>query len=851
MNSGKRVRERPLPLFRISSERFCPEMERKRQTPGYFLLFAAALLCTALFVGNAIVKTEGQPYLPLDDPYIFFVYAQNASHGLPFRYNAEDSPSLGITSFLYYLVCTAGYLAGFRGDGMVWFSQLLGFLALAACMAAAFRFYTHRGITHALPAVLVTFLMGKVVWGFLCGMEIPLYTLFIFTGACAFAREKKKLFFFLFALAALTRPEGLVLLFLSSLLWAGWDLRRGNFKSAIGDLLAPALCGLCYLVIFTSAGRIFNTAVQKSPFFSGDSGLGLLMMRTNENYNNLLRYLWGYGTGFLALTPLLILAMIKLRGREWIFPALFLFGFFVEGLIAFGMWHHQRYFIPYLPAGFMVLAVGLERALVEKKTLRLVARSALLLFIGWTVLYWADLYGDNCRDMKWSNGKMVEFSHKHLEPSSVLLVSDAGLFKYKTDHYVLDFFGLGISSLTPSSTRGGPGCVFEGMRRILREGKPERIRGCPVYGFTYPGFGGAVLEKAAAREPGDFLKTARQGDLLLIGAYDSGEKSLDEDMVAALDDLNLGWPDIDCTPRSRTAVAACSVVGHDDISSMVLGIEDSLEIEAPPGVSGDNLIRVSVHKTWDLFQPYIEKNDELLVRPNRPFQFALLSSDTLRIKGVLSYRSVEEGSGIAEFPLAWLPYYGFFGFRHQMGEDKVSGYLINPAVYDGSQKPEIPGSLEKIPDDVTLTSPVLNVGELVSESAFDFSFRSMSKERQCTSVVERRREPDDSFLLDGGRRITGACSFTIRVTPGKPVYILGRFGNEWPIRIKLSLNGSPLKKPWFFASGKDKKWQYNTYLLPGEEITGKDRIELEVMDTEWPHFTVYHIWFYQPREKKS
>jgi hypothetical protein len=807
-----------------------------------------ALLFGALYIGNGISKSEGDLYLPLDDPYIFFAYAENAANGYYFRYNIEDGPGLGITSLLYYGVCSFGQLIGFRENMIVWFTHTLAILLLAASLYLAIIFYKKRGVNFSFFAAFLTFCVGKLLYGSFCGMEIPIQSFLLFALCFTYIEKKRLPLIISMILLSLVRPEGFILILLLSPYLAFTSYKEKDLKSS-SLYLIPLLTGIViYGSVFLYTGQFFSTAAQKSPFFTNASGFGLAMMRSNDNYSTILRYFWSYGTGMLPITTLIFLSIVKLKKREWILPGVFLFGIFVEGFLAFGMWHHQRYIMPFIPVGMAILILGMERSLKEKKSLLHIARIFLFIFICWTALHWADIYGDNCRDIKWTNGRFLEFNNACLEPSSVLLVSDAGLMKYGTDHYVMDFFGLGTTMFTKENNMGGSGCVFESLRNYLRKEENEWLRKRQMYAFTYWRFGGYAMEKAARWEPAEFLKSAKPGDLIAMAIYDNCEGRLDMEMMRTLRKLKLEWPGMTDIPRNAVCVTAYTIVGDDKKSTSVLTLKKSIEMEIPKELTGGKYIRLAVKASGETFQSYIEGEEDFFVRPTRPFQFAIINTETGRIKNVLSYKSTEEQTGVAEFPQPWLPFFGYFGFRHHMGEERVFAFKINPDFYDGTLDPNIPGSMESIPVDTELTSSILNLADLESEKKFDFTFTSMSKEKPGTAFVEKKKEPDGSYMIDGGRWITGGYSFTVSAEEGKPFYMLGRFTHGNPVRTSVSVNGKKLEKNWFIHSGYLKDWHYDTYMIPGKYMKKKNRISMKILKTEFPDLCLTRLWLFQKKE---
>lgn len=827
-------------------------MKEKQLNKYGLLLFIVLTIGVGVFyIANGLMKTGGDLILPLDDPYIFFTYAKNAAGGHFFSYNIEDPPGLGITSLFYYLLCIIGYLAGFRGNAITWFSHIIGALSLAGCLILAWRFYRKRNVRAAFLMALLTLLFGKIVWCFFCGMEIAILTLFLFGACIAYTEKKTGWFFLLLFLAGLTRPEATLLLGAASIAGAFIVYRKSkNIRKGMIPLLPSAICAIIYLAVFLSTGRFFNTAIQKSPFLSGQAALGFYMFRSNENYSDLLRYLFGYGSGFLVLTTLMILGVIRLKGREWIFAAVFFFGFFVEGFVAYGMWHHQRYLVPYLPAGMVLLILGLNRALSEKPQTLWTVRAGLSAFILWSIFYWGDLYGDNCRDIHRVHVRYLEFADEYLDPEGILVVSDAGIMKYRTGQYTMDFFGLGSSRLAESNAKGGQGCAFETLRRHFQTGLPSHLKGKPVYSFVYWAFGGLAMEKASRWQPEAFLGATEEGELLLMAAYDDGEEPMDVNMIQALRYTYLEWPALTEHPREARLVAGYNLYGRDDATTVTAIEEGTLSMKVPEEFTGGSFIRLSVLPVKGepptpegSYHGYIEGKKDFFVRPSRLFQFAAWDPKERRIKRILSYQSAEEGYGVSEFPQAWVPYWGFFGYRHQLGEHSMFGFMANPEFHKDNY--DHPGSIGDIPIEDICTSQSLNMAEIASEKEFNFDEWPMAMERQNSSNVDRRMDPDGEWIIDACRNITGGFSFEIETNQDRPLHILGRFGNVAPLRLEVSVNGEKMRKPWFIKAGPYDKWQYQSLEVPAKYINRKNRIEFNILPIRHPHLSLYYLWFYQ------
>lgn len=216
------------------------------------------LVVTLIFIAHAIFYYFALGSYAVDDAYISFRYAQNTILGYGLTFNQGERVE-GFTNFLWTaaLVPLEGAGADLGRLSMV-FGSLFGFatLALVYRFARAFGKSTALGIIAALLlAVDGSFILWSVA-----GLETSLFAFMIFAGAFAYTREQASprnnstiwdalvdlppsgIFF---ALAAMTRPEGVIVFGLTvahQALWriitehrllTGRDLRRGFGFAAV------------------------------------------------------------------------------------------------------------------------------------------------------------------------------------------------------------------------------------------------------------------------------------------------------------------------------------------------------------------------------------------------------------------------------------------------------------------------------------------------------------------------------------------------------------------------------------------------------------------------------------------
>jgi len=186
------------------------------------------LLIAFVYALTLLSASGGRPVAPLDDAYIHFQYARQIAHGHPWQYNDGDPPSTSATSPFYPFLLAAGYLMGFSGERLVWFALGVGVvsLALSAWLVACITRYLvdascgpRLALTCACAlarwapagAALFFLLTGAVQWTYFSGMESGLFTVFLLAALNAFIRGRDPQTVFWMSLAALTRPEGLIL----------------------------------------------------------------------------------------------------------------------------------------------------------------------------------------------------------------------------------------------------------------------------------------------------------------------------------------------------------------------------------------------------------------------------------------------------------------------------------------------------------------------------------------------------------------------------------------------------------------------------------------------------------------
>jgi len=172
------------------------------------LVVAAALVPLALFLARER-QIAGAVGFPLDDAWIHLHFARNLAEGAGFAYN-PGRPMAGSTAPLWTLALAAG--AAVLGPSLALAKALgvagaLGAALLTRRAAAAFG----APPAAALLAAVGLLWTGPMAWGALSGMEVTLAALLVAAALLAHARGRLVWSAVWAALAALARPEAVLL----------------------------------------------------------------------------------------------------------------------------------------------------------------------------------------------------------------------------------------------------------------------------------------------------------------------------------------------------------------------------------------------------------------------------------------------------------------------------------------------------------------------------------------------------------------------------------------------------------------------------------------------------------------
>ena len=193
------------------------------------ILFGGVVL-TAIIIRICINQTTF-----VDDSYIFLRLAENAVNGHGFRWNINEAPLEGYTSFLYFLINIFAVRFFLHPE---LFLQIFGIMTSFATIVFIYLLYNEVDpklkTENLITTILVSISPCFVYWS-VAGMETSFYMMFLmFSLFIYFKKSNAPLIYIvtgaLFAILYLIRPECIVF-FIYVLFFTSYQLFRERNKS--------------------------------------------------------------------------------------------------------------------------------------------------------------------------------------------------------------------------------------------------------------------------------------------------------------------------------------------------------------------------------------------------------------------------------------------------------------------------------------------------------------------------------------------------------------------------------------------------------------------------------------------
>ncbi len=425
-----------------------------------------------------IAGTAGLSSFPLDDPWIHLQFARNLAEGHGFAYN-PGVPVAGSTAPLWTLVLAGAF--ALLGPHPFW--AKVGGMAAALATALLARGLAGRWTRNrwlALLAGVVTAIAGPLVWGAMSGMEVSLAALLATAALVSHTDGRDWTTALLLGLAALTRPEALLLV---PLVWMARPITRR--RTTIFVTVTAACLGPWVLFNVAAAGTpLPATATAKIEggligFLSGirEPAATTFLVRPWQFEAEWLQWLWSVNVLLPLLLPVGLWLLYRRWGRTVALPAAVL----LLHPIAMALlapyrgpgFQEGRYSIHLLPLAIIVAVAGLGG--LARWPRPATAGAALFLLAAVAAARpAADRYAWAVQNIDAMQVHLGRWVAAHTPPDARLALNDVGAIAYVSRREVVDVMGLVTPAIVPYRRAGEAGVL-----RYLE-------RTCPDYLIIFP-----------------------------------------------------------------------------------------------------------------------------------------------------------------------------------------------------------------------------------------------------------------------------------------------------------------------------------------------------------------------------
>ncbi len=462
------------------------------------IILAAAAGVVLLFIATEL-QIAGVIGFPLDDSWIHLRFAENLAAGRGFAIN-PGAPVAGSTAPLWTLVLAGGMSLGLPG---LVAAKGLGLVGYAATGLVTRRLGLALGLTPglALASGLGVVGLGRLGWGALSGMEVPLAALLIATAALLVARGRALAASWVLGLASLARPEAmlLVLLHVAEARYATRALARA---AVAGVVVVPAL--------------VFNVATvgRLVPAPAAAKIEGGLLGRLegvpdawSAAGDRVVTFVAEWGAQLVADHPalpalaLIGLGLLRRQPLAWLAGALVLHPVAMALLAPYRgpAFQTGRYSAHLLPLAVVVAVVGLARVvalLPRRRTLRAGVLLTLALALAFGLWPASRAYAWGVQNINAMQVELGRWIARHTPPAARLGVNDIGAITYFGDRTVIDLMGLVTPEVLPYRRQGS-----DGMLRYLGAT-------CPDYLVIFPAWFPTVVTRPDLFRPIERVRLA-------------------------------------------------------------------------------------------------------------------------------------------------------------------------------------------------------------------------------------------------------------------------------------------------------------------------------------------------------
>jgi len=434
-----------------------------------------ALLLTALFFAHALFYFVALGTDAVDDAYISFRYAQNALRGHGLVFNPGERVE-GFTNFLWTALMIP--LEGSVGQHVGRASMLIGALFGFATLALVIRF-APRGAGW-LAAFLLAADGSFVLWS-VGGLETPLFAFLIFAGAWLYVQEQTNAegrtnlpySGILFALAAMTRPEGVLVFAVTVAHQAAWRVLSERRLFTLRDLARVFVFAALFVPYWLGRWWYYKSFLPNT--FHAKVAASGPAAQIERGWKHLGQFVNVHLSWLVILPPVVALlsglqSAISRQRSFWVtYFAVLIVPYVAYIVYVGGDWSVGRFFAPLLPFFYLLFSTGLETLWnhLGARTQRFgtLAASALIGAL-WLASSWYGEYGIYIRSFDAARATqarvtMGRWLYANVPRGTLIAVDAAGQVPYFAELPAIDMFGINdlhIGRLNVATLgRGTPG----------------------------------------------------------------------------------------------------------------------------------------------------------------------------------------------------------------------------------------------------------------------------------------------------------------------------------------------------------------------------------------------------------
>ncbi len=499
-----------------------------------------ALISLTVFVATIYGQTKRWGF-PIDDPYIYAVYARQIALLEPFSYFAGSGYSAGATSPIWPVITAPLWLCGFRGElfPVAVFTLCCVCHLVTTLLATRLAFALTKSQHISVAASVVIASNGTYLWCVLAGMETGVAILLLFATCCHLQKQgithQPSLGLVIsVSLLSLSRPEFLLLCGLLGL----WAATKAALSKNLRGVIPWASTGILPVLWLVAnklcAGQFMpNTGVAKSHFhlpqFTWNYWLTTVC---TESWAAVTKLFWS--THSPLVLGKLVLVLLVLGFGKWCttrkkprLSVVFLLsscGCLLLGVIASsGAWsfHNYRYIAPVFPCLWLLALSAFAFVFVSgfdsvKSTLSTPTKKILftmprgfprvlptMFFVVFVLGFFgfgyknlrrqATVYAQGIRDSNAQVVRIGQYIDKQLPKDSVIALHDAGAIAYYGNRPVFDVLGL-VTNRQAVYANHGPGSRFEMLENIPKQQRPSHFAYYPGWLGTHDFFHQTLLQ---------------------------------------------------------------------------------------------------------------------------------------------------------------------------------------------------------------------------------------------------------------------------------------------------------------------------------------------------------------------